>query len=98
MNPPQTQRVDLDEVAHLLEQLERDLARVRSGGAGVETLQTEVEQLRQALAAPEPSHGDVHVGLHGVRDRLAALSDELVGDAMRGSDYIARIARILGLG
>ncbi len=56
------------------------------------------EQLRQALAAPEPSHGDVHVGLHGVRDRLATLSDELVGDAMRGSDYIARIARILGLG
>ena len=49
-------RVDLEQVAHLVEQLERDLARVRAGGATVDTLRTEVEQLRQALAAADP-HG-----------------------------------------
>jgi hypothetical protein len=53
--------------------------------------------LRNALSAPEPSHGELNQGLHGVRDRLAALSDELFGDALKGSDYIARIGRILGL-
>ena len=58
---------------------------------------SEVEQLRSALSAPEPSHGELNQGLHGVRDRLAALSDELFGDALKGSDYIARIGRILGL-
>jgi hypothetical protein len=89
--------VDLEQVAHLVEQLERDLARVRTGGASVDTLRTEVEQLRQALAAADP-HGEVHEGLHGVRDRLGAVSDELLGDALKGSDYIARIGRILGLG
>jgi hypothetical protein len=91
------ERVNLDDVARLVEQLERDLAKVRAGGASVDTLRSEVEQLRSALSAPEPSHGELNQGLHGVRDRLAALSDELFGDALKGSDYIARIGRILGL-
>jgi hypothetical protein len=91
------ERVDLDDVARLVEQLERDLGQVRAGGASVDTLRTEVEQLRQALAAAEPSHGELHRGLHGVRERLATLSDELFGDALKGSDYIARIGRLLGL-
>jgi hypothetical protein len=98
MNSRAPEPVDLDEVTHLVEQLERDLAQVRSGGASVDTLRSEVELLRRALAADEPSHGELHMGLHGVRERLSALSDELVGDAVKGSDYIARIARILGLG
>jgi hypothetical protein len=91
------ERVNLDDVTRLVEQLERDLAKVRAGGASVDTLRSEVEQLRSALSAPEPSHGELNQGLHGVRDRLAALSDELFGDALKGSDYIARIGRILGL-
>jgi len=90
-------RVNLDDVARLVEQLERDLDQVRAGGASVETLRSEVEQLRQALSSAEPSHGELHQGLHGVRERLASLSDELFGDALKGSDYIARIGRLLGL-
>lgn len=95
--PTPSPRVDLDEVSQLVEQLESDLSRVRSGGASVDTLRAEVEQLRRALAA-DAATGEVHQGLHGVRDRLASLSDELVDDAMIGTDYLARIARILGLG
>jgi hypothetical protein len=90
-------RVDLDEVAHLVEQLERDLSRVRAGGGDVDTLRAEVEQLRQALAA-DAAPADVHQGLHGVRERLAAASDEIVKDAFKGGDYLARIGRMLGLG
>lgn len=90
-------RVNLDEVSQLVEQLERDLARVRAGGADIDTLRAEVEQLRAALAAPAGS-GEIHEGLHGVRERLAAASDEVVVDAFKGSDYLARIGRLLGLG
>jgi hypothetical protein len=98
MNANESPRVNLDEVEHLVVQLERDLSRVREGGASVDTLRSEVEQLRLALMAPDRTHGDVHQGLHGVRERLSAVSDEVVADALKGSDYLARIARILGLG
>lgn len=98
MDSKPSRSVDLDEVTQLIEQLENDLSRVRSGSASVETLRAEVEQLRSALATGDTASGDVHQGLHGVRDRLATLSDELVDDAVIGSDYLTRIARILGLG
>ena len=44
--PKSTRIVDLDEVGHLVDQLERDLAKARAGGASVDTLRAEVEQLR----------------------------------------------------
>lgn len=97
MSDTQPAKVNLDDVARLVDQLERDLGQVRSGGTSIDTLRTEVEQLRRALDTAEPSHGELNRGLHGVRERLAALSDELFGDALKGSDYIARIGRLLGL-
>ena len=89
--------VDLDAVAQLVTQLERDLERARSGGASVDTLRAEVEQLRAALAAGTPSEHEVSEGLASVRSRLHDLGDELETDAFIGADYLARIGRLLGL-
>jgi hypothetical protein len=89
--------VDLDAVAQLVDQLERDLARARTGGASVDTLRAEVEQLRVALASGAPSEEDVSRGLKGVRSRLHDLGDELETDAFIGADYLTRIGRLLGL-
>jgi hypothetical protein len=97
MTAPTGRPVDLDAVAQLVEQLERDLARARTGGASVETLQAEVEQLRAALAAEAPSDADVSRGLASVRTRLHDLGDELETDALIGADYLTRIGRLLGL-
>lgn len=97
MTTPTGRQVDLDAVAQLVEQLERDLARARTGGASVETLQAEVEQLRAALAADRPSPDEVSRGLVGVRSRLQGLGDELETDALIGADYLTRIGRLLGL-
>ena len=96
MNTP-GRPVDLDAVAQLVEQLERDLARARAAGASVETLRGEVEQLRAALAADSPSEADVSRGLASVRGRLHDLGDELETDAFIGADYLTRIGRLLGL-
>ncbi len=75
--PNVTRTVDLDEVGDLVDQLERDLAKARAGGASVDTLRAEVEQLRVALSAAEPSHDEVKVGLHGVGTKLDELGDDL---------------------
>ena len=89
--------VDLDAVSQLVEQLERDLARARTGGTSVDTLRAEVEQLRQALASDAPSDVDVSAGLDRVRSKLQDLGDELETDALIGADYLRRIGRLLGL-
>jgi len=96
--PIPARKVDLDEVGQLVDQLERDVAKARAGGASVDTLRAEVEQLRVALSATDPSHDEVHVGLHGVRNTLDELGDELKSGALTGSDYLTRIGRLLGLG
>ena len=99
MSAPKSARiVDLDEVGHLVDQLERDLAKAREGGASVDTLRAEVEQLRLALNSAEPSHEEVQVGLHGVRTKLDELGEDLKIGAVTGSDYLTRIGRLLGLG
>ena len=96
--PIPARNVNLDEISELVEQLERDLAKARVGDASVETLRAEVEQLRSLLSTESPAHEDVHQGLRGVRAQLDDLGDELKSGALAGSDYLARIGRMLGLG
>jgi hypothetical protein len=92
-NPPGKQGVDLAEVSRLVAALERDLEKARAGSGDIETLRKEVAELRAALDAPAPAHGDVHQGLHGIRALLQKAEDELFADA----DYVARIGRMLGM-
>lgn len=83
--------VDLDEVSRLVAALERDLEKVRSGAEDVDTLRSEVAQLREALDSSAPAHGEVHEGLHGIRALLQKAEDGMF------ADYVARIGRMLGM-
>jgi len=89
--------VDLDEVARLVEQLERDLALARQGSRDLDTLRDEVERLRNALASARTEPAEVSAGLHGLRDRIHALGDELFDDAVTTSRYAAWLGRLLGM-
>jgi hypothetical protein len=91
--PPDPARIDLDEVARLVDALEADLARARTDSSQIDALRAEVEQLRNALEAGQPAHEDEG----GVRERLHRLGDVLVSDAFEGSQYITRIGRLLGM-
>ena len=90
------QAVYLEEAARLIDALEKDLAQVKSGQGDLDHLRTDVEQLRTALASGQ-SRDEVHGGLAGLREKLHAASDELLTDAIRTGDYIARIGRLLGM-
>lgn len=89
--------INLDEVSRLLDTLERDLGNVRVGATSVETLRREVEQLRTALGAGEADHAIVHEQTHTVRQLLEGLAEELRSDVLKGSQYIERIGRMLGM-
>ena len=88
--------VDLEETARLIDALERDLAQVKSGKGDLDHLRVDVEQLRVALASAQPLE-EVPGGLAGLREKLHVVSDELLTDAIRTGDYIARIGRLLGM-
>jgi hypothetical protein len=94
--PEQQRKVDLDEAARLVDALERDLAQLKSGRGDLDHLRADVEQLRAALASAQP-HEEVHGGLTGLREKLHAAGDELLSDAIKTGDYIARIGRLLGM-
>ncbi len=88
--------VDMNEVTRLVEALERDLEKVRSGSGDIDTLRAEVAQLREALGT-SPAATEIEANLQGVRGAMHRAEEELAVDAFRASDYIVRIGRILGL-
>ena len=89
--------IDIEEVAKLIEALERDLARVRSGSRDLQPLRDEVETLKNVLNSPIRRHHWVREGLHGMREAIESRLDSAVADGLKAGQYIAEIGRILGL-
>ncbi len=95
--PDSAQPIDLDEVAKLIETLERDLKNVRSGSADVQRLRDEVETLKNVLRSPVRRHHWVRDALHGIREGFDDALDTAVAEGMEVSRYVAEIGRILGM-
>ena len=89
--------VDFEEVAKLIESLERDLAGVRSGSADIQRLRDEVETLKNVLHSPVRRHHWVKDGLHDIRQVFEDALEAVVAEGIKGSRYVAEIGRILGL-
>lgn len=94
---PKGREIDLAEAGRLIDELERDLAKVRSGSADVQRLRDEVETLRNVLNSPVRRDGWVSDSLHAIRVQLDETVDEAVYEGMTISRYAAEAARILGL-
>ena len=91
------EEIDIEEVAKLIETLERDLAKVRSGTRDLQLLRDEVETLKNVLNSPIRRHHWVREGLHGMRMAIEAGLDTAVADGLKAGQYVAEIGRILGL-
>ena len=89
--------INLEEVGKLIDALEQDLTKVRSGSEDMQRLRDEVETLKNVLNSPIRRHHWVRDGLHSVRTGLEDTLDSALAEGMKVSQYISEIGRILGL-
>lgn len=92
-----TRNVDLDAAARLVSELEQDLKKLSGSSPDIQRLRDEVATLKNVLESPVRRSHWVVEGLHGVRDVFVRVTDEVVADGVKGSQYVAEIGRILGL-
>jgi len=92
-----TQEINLDEVASLLDALERDLANVQGSPTDIQRLKDEVETLKNVLGSPVRRHHWVRDGLHSIKHVFENALDTAVAEGLKGSQYVAEIGRILGM-
>jgi cell division septum initiation protein DivIVA len=92
-----TGQIDLDEVARLIESLERDLAKVQGSSRDIQRLKDEIETLKNVLKSPVRRHHWVRDALHGIRERIDDALDAALADGIEAGRYIGEIGRILGL-
>ncbi len=92
------QDVDLDEVARLIEALERDLAKVKGDSPDIQRLRDEVEALKAVMHGSPHEHHRIRDALHGLRERIDKALDAAVFEGLEVSRYVTEIGRILGLG
>jgi cell division septum initiation protein DivIVA len=92
-----TGEIDLDEVATLIDALERDLQKIQGNSAEVQRLRDEVQTLKNLLQSPVRRHHWVRDALHGIREGVDGALDSAVAGGVQASRYIAEIGRILGM-
>jgi hypothetical protein len=92
-----TREIDLDEVASLIDALERDLQKIQGDSRDVQRLRDEVETLKNLLRSPVRRHHWVRDALHGIREGFDDALDTAVTGGVEVSRYIAEIGRILGM-
>ena len=92
-----TDAIDLDEVARLVDALERDLARVRGGSRDMLVLRDEVETLKNILNSPIRRHHWVREGLQATKQSIEDGLDAAKAEGLKAGQYLAEIGRILGM-
>lgn len=96
-NDSTIREIDLDEVATLIESLERDLQKIQGTPQDVQRLRDEVETLKNLLQSPVRRHHWVRDALHGIRESFDDALDTVVAGGVQASRHIAEIGRILGM-
>jgi cell division septum initiation protein DivIVA len=92
-----SREIDLDEVATLIEALERDLQKIQGDSRDVQRLRDEVETLKNLLSSPVRRHHWVRDALHGIRDGFDDALDAAKAGGVEVSRHLAEIGRILGM-
>ena len=89
--------IDLEAIARLVEELERDLQKVRQGTQDVQTLRAEVQALSDVLEYSAPPHAQIGHRLGNIHSLITNAREIAREDAFKTADYAARIGRMLGM-
>lgn len=89
--------IDKDEVATLLDSIERDLGGLTADQPKLAALRDELHSLRELLQSPEHGHHRVREALHGLRAALDEALEHAKAEGFTVGSYIAQIGRMLGL-
>src|SRR5881296_3340612 len=90
-------KIDLEKVAQLIDALERDLAKVRSGSRDMQLLRDEVETLKNVLSSPIRRHHWVREALQDMKRSIEDGLDAAKAEGLKAGQYLAEIGRILGM-
>src|SRR3989441_4365262 len=90
-------KIDLEKVAQLIDALERDLAKVRSGSRDMQLLRDEVETLKNVLNSPIRRHHWVREALQDMKRSIEDGLDAAKAEGLKAGQYLAEIGRILGM-
>lgn len=95
--PKDDREMDLDEVARLIDTLERDLRKVQGSSSDIQRIRDEVETLKNLLRSPVRRPHWVRDALHAIRDGMHSAVDSAVAEGLEAGRYIGEIGRILGM-
>ena len=92
-----SQEIDFEKATKLVEALEEDLAKVRSGSRDVQLLRDEVETIKNVLNSPIRRHHWAREGLHDMRRAIEGALQTVAAEGIKAGQYVAEIGRILGM-
>jgi hypothetical protein len=84
-------------INRLIAELEQELTQAPEDTPHLQDLKEEVEAFKKVLRSPDEVPESVTEGLHAVGSRLQRVANNVEGEILRDSPYLAEIGRILGL-
>ena len=87
----------MERIAQLVSDLEQELMAAPPGSTKLQALREEIVVLKQTLAQPEGTSGELNDQLHGVRSRLSDVLANVEHEALKDTPYLIELGLILGL-
>jgi hypothetical protein len=84
-------------INRLIAELEQELGQAPDNTPHLQDLKQEVDTFKNMLRTSGEGPESIHQGLHAIRSRMQRVADNVEGEILRDSPYIAEIGRILGL-
>lgn len=89
--------IDADQVRRMVDAMEADLKGMPQGDVTLRKLMDELQTIRNVLDSPAAKPSWISEGLRSVKHMLENAAGTVLGEALKDSQYIAQIGRMLGM-